>query len=189
MRHVRPAIDAAHTMREFQRGWRARISGALASRDPDLPRAELVWLPTYLITIQTQLAGNLNDVACSIDARSGAFALFQLHDQIADDDFDAEHFDPVLDEPEAERLARQGLLHAIMRRRGRAGKPLPQETRSIELLRYPYWVYYHRRRRIIDIKVLDAATGARVGNKIKLGILDAFKASAAQSQITSEQVT
>ena len=80
---------------------------------------------------------------------------------------------------EAEKVDGEGLVKVILRRRSRAGKPLPPKTLRAELLSYPYWVYYYQRRPgLIDIKVLDAATGRPVGNKIKLGVLDAFKAAA-----------
>jgi len=84
----------------------------------------------------------------------------------------------ILDASEAERRARDSLVTFILRRRSQSGKPVPGETLSIEALRWPYWVVYHRRRsEQLDMALLDAATGRPAGVKIKLAVLDAFRAA------------
>ena len=183
MRHVAPAVSEGRAVEILNSGWSARLHrwlSVLRPTDPDAsqPRAELVWMPSYLLTIQLESKRGPGEVTCSIDACSGSFALFQMHDAIVDGEAEGETFPALLDEAGAEKVAREELVKVILRRRSRAGKPLPTKTLRRELLSYPYWVYYYQRRPgLIDIKVLDAATGRPVGNKIKLGIPDAFKAA------------
>jgi len=136
-------------------------------------------MPSYLLTIRLESKQGPSEVTCSVDACSGSFAFFQMHDAIVDGEAEGETFPALLDEAAAENIAREELMKVILRRRSRAGKPLPTKTLRAELLSYPYWVYYYQRRPgLIDIKVLDAATGRPVGNKIKIGILNAFKTAA-----------
>ena len=184
MRHVAPALDEARAVEILNTGWASRLHRLLSvirptGPDSTRPHAELVWMPSYLFTIQLESKQGPGEVTCNVDACSGSFALFQMHDAVVDGEAEGETFPPTLEEAAAEKVAREELVKVILRRRSRAGKPLPTKTLSAELLSYPYWVYYYQRRPgLIDIKVLDAATGRPVGNKIKLGILDAFKAAA-----------
>ena len=184
MRNVAPAVSEGRAVEILNSGWSARLHrwlSILRPTDPDAsrPRAELVWMPSYLLTIRLESKQGPSEVTCSVDACSGSFAFFQMHDAIVDGEAEGETFPALLDEAAAENIAREELMKVILRRRSRAGKPLPTKTLRAELLSYPYWVYYYQRRPgLIDIKVLDAATGRPVGNKIKIGILDAFKTAA-----------
>lgn len=184
MRHVAPAVIEGRAVEIIDSGWSARLHRLFSifrptNSDTSWPRAKLVWMPSYLITIRLESKQGPGEVTCNVDACSGSFALFQMHDAILDGEAEGETFPALLDEAAAEKVAREELVKVILRRRSRAGKPLPTKTLRVELLSYPYWVYYYQRRPgLIDIKVLDAATGRPVGNKIKLGILDAFKAAA-----------
>lgn len=149
---------------------------------------ERVWMPAYLVTFAIKSPRGDSDLTCFVDACSGSFALFDMHESLSDSPELSTPHAATLAEREAEEIARQELLKVILRRRSRAGKPVPGETLSIEILSYPYWVYYyHRRSDIIDIRVLDAATGRLVGNKIKLAILDAFKAEARRRNGDSDE--
>jgi hypothetical protein len=140
-------------------------------------KVECVWLPVYLVTISVEHRGTPGRVVCSVDGLSGAFAIFEMTALITAGEPGGESFASKIDAAEAERIGRERLIVDILRRRGRRGKPVPGATESVELLRWPYWVYYHRRRGgRMDIQLLDAATGERAGHKIKLGLLDAFRA-------------
>lgn len=185
MRHITAAVDEARARELLNRGWINRINRMLSPPRPQdaPPRLELIYLPAYFVTIALEKKGEMGEMTCHVDGCSGSFSLVHMGDQIVDGDIDAENFAVTVDESEAERIAREALIKTILRRRGSAGKPVPKETKSIELLRYPYWVYYHQRRRgLMDVKVLDAVTGKPVGNKIKMGILEAFKAVAKQTK-------
>ena len=183
MRHVTPSVDESRAIEILNRGWLARWRRLSSARfddatSPSRP-AELIWMPCFLVRIPLKSSQGDTEVTCSVDGCSGAFALFQMDEAIADGAAQDEAFPPLHDEAEAEALARAALVKVILRRRGSAGKPTPGPTQSIELLQYPYWVYYYRRRRgLLDIQVLDAATGQRAGQKIKLGVLEAFRRAA-----------
>ncbi len=154
---------------------------------PPPKRVELVWLPAYLVTIPLDLNGRLNDAVCSIDGLSGSFAIFQAGSALDDGAVPGESFPPAIGAADAERIARELLITTILRRRGRFGKPTPGPTRSIQPLLWPYWVFYHSRRGgRIDIQLLDAVTGVRPGRKIKLGLLEAFRAAARASSVETE---
>lgn len=180
-RHLRPSVDedyartrlgAGWTMR-FRRWWAARRDPIRAAKYPSL---ELVWLPAYRVTIPLESPTGVRAQVCSVEGRSGSFALTDTDDALVEGAPDGQCFEPVLSETEAETAARRELLNAILRRRGRAGKPTPLDTERIELVAHPYWVYYFLRGRHIDIRVLDAVTGQLTGNKIRLALFDAFRA-------------
>ena len=185
MEHISIVVEREQALREFQRPWREKLRRLLwgpARPAPfaahQLPFCELIWMPSYLVTIATRSTRGESTVTCSIDGCSGSFALFELQDAIEEGTV-GESFAPTLSATEAEDLARRGLLQVILRRRSRRGKTAPEGTRCVQLLRYPYWVYYYRRgRNLVDIKVLDAATGLRTGPKLKTGILEAFRRAA-----------
>lgn len=180
-RHLRPEVDEAEAARRDRGengGLLARIVRAFAPVAAP-HKIELIWAPVYLVTIALDHRGQSSRTVCSVDALSGAFAIFDAHAAIEPGVPDGETFAPLLSADDAERIARESLVLTILRRRGRAGKPVPRETESVELLRWSYWVFYHRRRSgVIDIRVLDAVTGARAGHKIKLGLLEAFRLAA-----------
>lgn len=180
-RHLRPDVDEAEAARRDRGEHGGLLSSIVHAFAPVAAphKTELIWLPVYLVSIALDHRGQSSRTVCSVDGLSGAFAIFDAHAAIQSGEPDGETFAPVLNEAEAERVARESLVLTILRRRGRAGKPVPRETESVELLRWPYWVFYHRRRGgTIDFRLLDGVTGARAGHKIKLGLIDAFRTAA-----------
>lgn len=178
MRHVQAAVDEARARELLNRGWGALLRSLVRPRNAER-KFELIWMPAYLITIGMRSTQGLSELTCFVDGCSGSFALFDMHDAIVDEDFESKTFAKTVDQGVAQSIAREEIVKVILRRRSRAGKPIPETTKDIELLSYPYWVYYYQRRGgLVDIRVLDAATGRPVGNKIRLGVLDAFKAAA-----------
>jgi hypothetical protein len=189
VKHLRPAIDRIAALQHWNAPRTGLIRALWRKLSPPAPpkRVELVWLPAYLVTIELDLRGVRNDVTCSVEGLSGSFAIFQIHSSIEDGGPPGESFAPVIDALTAERTARESLIKTILRRRGRAGKPVPRGTKSVEPLLWPYWVYYHSRRGgRLDVQLLDAATGDRPGRKIKLGLLEAFRAAARNQPETVE---
>lgn len=179
MRHLRRAIDeerAWHELSGARSSWIARLLRRVFA--PHVPvKIEPVWLPAYLVTIALERSAGPGRVTCSVEGFRGSFAIFEMFAAIEEGTLDGEHFPPALDAAEAERIARELLVTTLLRRSGQARRALPAATESVELLLWPYWVYYHRRRNgRLDIHLLDAATGQRPGHKIKLGLLEAFRA-------------
>lgn len=178
MRSVPAAVDAQDARARILRRWKHRVAAALPwprpNRGPD--KLERVWLPVHLVTIELLRGDRSYSATCWVDALRGSFALVDLDDPPVEYEPEGDAFPPRIDAVEAERIARESLITVILRRRSKSGKPTPGDTQSRELLRWPFWVYYHQRRRgFIDIDVLDAVTGRPAGQKIKLGILDAFR--------------
>jgi hypothetical protein len=148
-----------------------------------LPHLEQVWLPYYLIQINTRVRESVTAVAVSVEAHSGAFAIFEMHDILTEGTPTGESFPPKLDASEAERLGRQALLAAFLRQVRTLKKSELLETLSVTLFLYPYWVYYYERRpELLDIRLLDAVTGQKAPSRTKAAILEAF-CTVAQSRI------
>ena len=119
----------------------------------------------------------------SVEAYSGAFAIFEMHPYLLDSPPPGDHFPPRIPESEAVETGRRELQHTILRLRSMGGKPVVGEAQRVELLQYPFWVYYYERRRgLLDIKLLDAVTGGKGGAKTKVGVLEAFKLREAEER-------
>lgn len=140
-----------------------------------LPAIEPIWFPHYLVTVQTHSARGNAEITVSVEAGSGAFAIFQLENEIQEGEPPGELHPPALSEPEATELGRKLLLRTILVQRSRGQKPRLGATKAVRLLQYPYWVYYYARRgALIDIKAVDGVLGTRTGAKTRTAILQAF---------------
>ena len=96
----------AHAPVIVRSGWRTWS----APRRAVVSKAELVWMPTYLVTIRLTSPKGDGETICSVDACSGAFALFQMAADIEEADSPVETFPPSLSEREAEAVARESLV-------------------------------------------------------------------------------
>ncbi len=183
MRHVRQAISETRAVERLT-GPHRGLFGIWRRLFPVPPplKLEVVWLPAYLVTIALERSIGPKRVVCSVEGFSGSFAIFEMLNYVEEDDPGGEQFPPALDERDAEEVARDMLVTTLLRRSGQARRVIPAATESIELLLWPYWVYYHRRGRGMDIQLLDAATGFRPGHKIKLGLLEAFRTRQREQQ-------
>lgn len=198
MKHLRARVNEATAVRLIQRGFFFRLHGVTtrilhcfgsSPRHPHLPRLEQVWMPYYLIKINTYSQGRETPITVSVEGHAGAFAVFQMHELLLEGEPSGCHFPPRLEPNEAERIGRRELLTAVLRRGRTLHKPEPRQTLSIEVVHYPYWVYYYERRRgLLDIKLCDAVTGEKPGARIKAAVLSAFLAAAeAQERTASEE--
>lgn len=187
MKHyVPPRIDAEQARRFFvRRRWGnlfGLVRGAapalvVASRPRQLPCMERVWIPHYQLDYRVVSHAGRGEVSISLDACSGCFAFFQMHAALVEGDLDEECLPTLISEADAERQGRRDLLNAILRRRGQRGKPVIEDMLSIRVFYYPFWVCYFRRwRRFIDIRLQDAYSGERGGNRTRQGVLNAFVA-------------
>ena len=182
MQYIRAAVDESHARgilgrgrgMAFRRRWAKWTDPKRAAR---YPQTELVWLPCYLVTIQLESPSGRERMVCGVEGRSGSFSLLDVGDSLAEGEPEGLRLGPIIDADAAEAVARRELVHVILRRRGRAGKPTPRETLEVRQVAYPYWVYYYRRGKYIDVRILDAATGQLAGNKIRLAVLDGLKES------------
>ncbi len=134
---------------------------------------ELVWMPVYAYEMLLSRASKQIRLWVSVDASYGGFALFERAGELEERTPEEEVFEPVLDVHEAERLAREGLVRFLLRRRG--AKPDIKGVEQHRLYYTPVWVYYFRRfGQKIDLAVLDGYTGDRMGARIRVAVLDAF---------------
>lgn len=146
------------------------------SRKP--PFIECLWMPAYAVLVRTTLRGVESTVWTSVDGWSGDVTLFDAVVELTPCEKTDAFLIPELDEARAGEAARAGLHRHILRRRGQINKPIIQGVEQAIAFYYPVWVYYHRRRRkYIDIKVLDAVTGKPAGPKVRVGVLNALVAS------------
>lgn len=177
MRQIVAAVDEATARRVVERTTRFRVRKFFLKllRRPNPTSLELVYLPAYHVSINLRGKKNTSRAGCIIEGFSGTFALFDITDALCPFQGEAHSLPPELSEEDAERIARESLIRIILRRRSRDAKPIPESLESIELLQYPYWVYYYRRRTLIDFAVLDAATGMQARNKIEISILKALR--------------
>jgi hypothetical protein len=112
---------------------------------------------------------------CAVEAWSGSVFLIQLADQPGPLKSEAQVFAPKLETSRAEKVARRELTAIILRQRSRGPKPELREVLACDLVYFPFWIYYYARRGThIDIRVLNGATGERVGNRTRGGVLEAF---------------
>ena len=190
MRQIVTALDEAMARRAVERKTRFRVrkffSKLLGRSNPT--SLELLYLPAYLVSINLRNKKKTSRATCIIEGFSGTFALFDITGAFCPFEEEAFTLSPKLSEADAERIARESLTKIILRRRSRAAKPVPESVESIELLQYPYWVYYFRRRTRIDFVVVDAATGMQAGNKIEISILDALRSQEDAQRLREKQL-
>ncbi len=187
VKHLEPYLDEADALSVFERkrmpwlrkwllGENEVALGRQSHHFRRMPYAERVWLPYYVIDYDVKTKKLDSVISVSIEAYSGAFAIFQMQTQLIDGEPpEGEFFPPEMPEDEAVSTGRDHLHTAIVREKGRRLDPEVREAVNIEIVHYPFWVYYFERRRgLIDIKVLDAARGEKPGNKTRISLLNAF---------------
>ncbi len=180
--HIPARVSMDDAMRFFKRRRPANLYGLIphkgpiaTSRGKGLPLIERIWLSYYLVDLELRSLGKLGRATVSVEGFSGAFAVFQMHDDMVDGPPpDSEYFPPKIARKEAVRTARQELVRAILRRRGQQDKPFIENTLAVNLLYYPYWVYYFKKAGKLSIRVQDALTAEKAGNRTRAGILQAF---------------
>ena len=149
-----------------------------ARREPlrrALPYVEIVWLPSYRVTIETVAKKTVRPVDTLVGGHDGQFALVDLANLTIEHRTDRGHFPPTLDRQQAVDVARSGLVSAILRSAGWGAKPSIGQTHDVELLQYPFWAYYFERSTgLLDVKLLDAVTGKIAGSKVKASLLAAL---------------
>tara|TARA_R110001592_G_scaffold133907_2_gene349376 strand:+ start:41 stop:631 length:591 start_codon:yes stop_codon:yes gene_type:complete len=145
----------------------------------ELPYTEQIWFPYHIYTLEMTSRRNPGLMQVSVEAWSGAFAIFQLGGELIDSPPEkGEVFAPRLHLEDCESHARDNLLHTIMRQRSRlGGKPVAGAVVERETILYPLWVYYFARKKgVIDIKIVDGISGRPSGHRTRTGVLDAFVA-------------
>ncbi len=144
-----------------------------------LPYTEKIWFPYHIFTFEMTSRKDPGVMQVSVEAWSGAFAIFQLGEHLSESPIpEGEVFSPKLSIESCEPLARDNLIHTIMRQRSRiGGKPVPGDIIERETIHYPLWVFYYARKKdVIDIKLVDGMSGRQSGHRTRSGVLEAFVA-------------
>jgi len=181
VKYIEARVSKETALRFFTRRRLRNAYGLLRSRrrllpsGREIPYIERVWMPFYIVTLRVVSHRGPGEVTVSVEGYSGSFAIFQMHEDLVEGALTEEWFPPRMSEEEAVRVGREQLLQTILRRRGQQEKPVVEETLGIDVIYYPFWVYYFERRPgVLDIALQDALTAERGGNRNRAGLLDAF---------------
>ena len=168
-----PAVDETAALRAFAKTLRRRPSGWLTSWR--LLRRERVWLPFALVSAECGSSTAAKRLCCLVDRIEGS--VFGLRDDL-DEPVLIEVESPLppqldLDEcrPLAERFLRRRMLIARTECELAIG--------TSEKCLYPFWAaYFERRRRRIEVRLLDAVTGDPSGAGLRTAFLSGLRAAA-----------
>ena len=197
MRFLLPAVaetaawNALYRVR-FQRTRRAvrkclSLVGASAPPGPpaaprrnrgSVPFLELIWLPCYVVVFEAVVKGQVRGASVLVGGHEPMSSVMDLAAASWETRDVSESFPASVSEEDAARIARRAVFELRLRSRGWGREPNISERSGIELIQYPYWVYYFARHRaILDVKILDAMTGRPAGAKAKLALLGALAAA------------
>jgi hypothetical protein len=175
MWHLLPEVSEAEAVQTGSK--RGLLKRLLARGRADAGRIQCVWFPFYFARFALTSPKGPGAVTLSIEGWSGAYTVIDLMLPLIEGPPPGEHFPPKLDPDAAERAGRQGLLNTILAQRSRGHKPEPGERQELRLVQCPLWVYYYPRIGTrLDIRVVDGLTGELLGNRTRLGVLEAFVA-------------
>lgn len=140
-----------------------------------LPYLEILWLPCFRVTFEVASGGRTSTVDVLVGGHDRQVTICQAADIQWDSEDGRERFGPDVTETEAPALARRGLLAALSRGRRWGARPSMGEAVGVQLVHYPFWVYYfERRKRMLDVRMLDAVTGSLAGPKAKAALFAAL---------------
>lgn len=135
----------------------------------------LVWMPHYLIDLKIESTKGTAIQQVTLDTYGSVFALWNIDAPPSTGLPKGECFPPRMDVDAGVDKAILALTKTTLHMRGQKGKPHVIGSSGIQLLYYPYWVYYFERKKgLLDMKIVDGAMGERPGNQIKRAILEAF---------------
>lgn len=176
--HVPSQLTRHDAAGVLNRRWINRLQRWLGQNSPETVNAErvqLIWMPHYLIdlTIESSRGSAIQQV--TLDAYGSVFALWNFNVPPERGVPAGESFPPRLDPQTGIDKAILALTNTTLQMRGQKGKPHVNGCSAIQLLYYPYWVwYYERRKGLLDLKIVDGVMGERPGNQIKRAMLEAF---------------
>ncbi len=185
MQYVDAAVSEEEAIQFFNRRrfgnlygllrWRSLLVSQENNRARILPYIERVWMPYYLVDIQIVSGKEYSIQTASIEAYSGAFALFEMHEALREGALDELWFPPGMTEQEALDNSRRDMVRVIMRRRGgMRNKLVIEQAVCTGIFYYPFWVCYRKRGKGIDVQLQDAISGERGGARNRIGFLNAM---------------
>ena len=141
-----------------------------------VPLPEMLWLPYYRVRFTAPRDGGSVSLEALVDGYELTFTPWDVSTLRWTEQGDRGSFVPTIDADAASVAARQGVLESSLRRAEWTRNVREVETEQVELMQYPYWVYYFERRSDkLDFRMLDGVTGRPGGAKMKLALLKAFR--------------
>lgn len=184
MRRLKPTVDEPTARRLLAGRWWMRLLGRLslvrkhveARRTGADLRIERIGLPYYRVHLVAHGADGPGELACLVSADDGELVRLGSLGPTWEDGPPgppALQFAPRLGPDDARTVAEQAFLVARFRRVAPSVGPALAAS-IVELVEYPLWVAYVRRRAGWDIRVLDAVTGRPAGPRLRSVVLGAL---------------
>jgi hypothetical protein len=188
LKHLPATLSAEAARARVEKSKSFRIDRLIAAVVPSflpplqtarpLPYLELVWMPQYLMTFAMHGRRGAETASVTVDGLTSQFALFFADHQLREGAPEGELPEPEIGPDRAEAIARRAAQSWLLRYH-RVRKLNIGAMQSIEVLRYPFWVYYYQRRPgLLDLRVVDAVTSELPGSKLKYGVVRAFQKTA-----------
>ena len=139
---------------------------------------ELVHLPHYLVKLSFQQGSAQHSATLLVGGLEPTVALIDPVSLTWSEQLPAETFPPRLDAAQATELAHRETLRLLLTKPALRSAPISHAAPTAELVQYPFWAYYFRRRGgMLDVRLLDAVTGSTAGPKAKIALLAALAAA------------
>lgn len=184
MRRLKPTVDEPTARRLLAGRWWMRLLSRLplvrkhveARRSGADLRIELIWLPYYRVHLVACGADGPVELSCLVSAGDGELVRLGSPGPTWDDCPPGRlgpQFAPRLGPDDALEVAEQAFSAAGFRTVAASVRPAPAAS-TAELVEYPLWVAYVRRRAGWDIRIVDAVTGSPAGPRLKSAVLGAL---------------
>ncbi|MGD9647771.1 MAG: hypothetical protein AB7U73_18815 [Pirellulales bacterium] len=177
MTALAPVVSRDEAIGKFsRRAWWQRLA-----RPPRESHLEIVYLPRYRIALKRAAATSTEQqshTAAFVGAFEAEVDILDLAGVGCAEHEPAECFSPAISAEQALAAARLRLQRAALASVRPQQRLVMLEPPEIELVHYPYWAYYFRRRAgMLDAALLDAITAARAGPQLKRALLAALASS------------
>ena len=138
-------------------------------------RFELVYLPYFVFTYGVHRENENREVTVAVDGLCGTFTYFDLSGSYEEDGKKKTLFAPKISMPEAEKLASQEYQMNLLQTRIQGQRVgTTRKLLRCQLVYYPYWVGYFKRKGVFDFQTLDGVNGRSQGIRMRKVFLAAF---------------
>ncbi len=195
MNGLRPTVEADEATATLTRRRFARTRGVVGvlirplvprGNDSSGERLELLWLPNYWVRFAVADGAKTKRFEALVCGHGQGAVAVDLSRQTWQTIDSSDTFAESLATTVAIEQAHDGLKAAMVRAPKWSSRAVVGEPQC-ELIGYPYWVYYYRRRGDkLDVRLLDAMTGRLAGPKAKAAFLAALAHQKRGAAMTDE---
>ncbi len=144
----------------------------------NLPKYELIAWPLYIVRFFLQSGKDkTQEIFIAVDAWAKTIARFERMQEIQEkpcSDFDLIIY-PHISLDEVKSISRYGLIQQLLRQRRLQPAPETVIPEIILLIYTPLWVcYFARTMQSLDVRLLDAYSGEKMGAQIRSAFLNAL---------------